>query len=354
VLLVATFWLSVCGCTKQVNDVENVKKEESQELDVSGLDGKTIVAVEDAGNLVMIDLESKKSKRVHIFDDNELPPRRAWSTFKITPSNSHVVWYSPTLGILAYDIQADKVELVFKPSSWFNQYPFLMMHNKKDEVMFIDNEGKDLLRADMDGKVDRIEVPYPFGTRFLLSNDFEKIAYIAGYDEKAVKPTYLVTDINGNLIARFSTEGSLSERDMIVWHPEGNAILTKGAAGEIYQYELKEPDVEKVFFKPEKDKRVEDIKNAGDMVIIKLSDGSYQVLDANGKTVASYPASIMSGMQEVNLIPIDTNNYLLEEQVVYNGEKFSRLWQSNWLREREMIYPAYHQTTVISEPVELE
>lgn len=346
--------LSACSDGKSLIN-EGLEVGDSGGTDASWIIDTYAVAIEDEGKLVLVDTTGVNIAKVYTFKSNELPPGRSFDTFHISYSKRYVVWYSPVLGMLAYDIEENSVIKIYKPTDWFNEYPFIYMSINEDMVMFIDNQGETIINISLvDKEVNEISIPYPFGTRFIPSPDLSLILYISGYAQDVTRPTYLITEWNGENSRQFATDGSVPNRAIVVWHPSNKGILTVGENdGEIWQYLLEKLESPKLFYKFEEGVQIRQLKNVENNIFVYTSDGSWIVVDSDGNLVSSTPTSAYQELNKPVFYPINDDLMLIEETIIAGDVKINRLWRSNWIGIKEVLYPSYHQTEIVTEPFEL-
>lgn len=350
-------FLVMSGCSGNVADEALVSEggdEVYQEEDKGLLDDAEFIALEYEGKLWLVDIKSGNKEEVYEFGDGELPPVIGLETFVVSPSNKFVVWYSATEGIIKFDLFKNEARALYKPSEWFNSYPYLVMDEAEDALYIIDNEGKELKSINIEEEsVETVDIPHPFGTRFLFSDIKEKILFISGFRIDEGLSQYMITNFDGSEPTRFSSNTEASQRDEVVWNKDGSGILVI-VDNKIFEHLIDNMEEPKLFLEVKGDSKILEIDRVEDELYVLSDDRIWRIYDIEGaKEVRRIPEEIVVDLNKPKFYPIDKGQWLIEESLSRGEDKFSRLWVSDDRGNKKMVIPEYHLRTVQTDVIEL-
>jgi hypothetical protein len=264
------------------------------------------------------------------------------------------VWYSPAQGILSLSVPTGDLSLAFTPSEWFNTNPYLWMDNITDRVYFIDDEGRQFYTLHLEsGAVTTFTIPFPYGTLFRMAPDGSKILYISGYGQDDVKPSYLITDVAGKEISRFTTDARVNARHLIDWLPDSERVVTLNSdATGLTTYQAISPGTSAQWFQETDAGSIIDFAVVDEMVFVLEDDQAWRVLDSSGNVQARIPLEIAVELNNPTFLPQSPDMILIEETLTDGMMRFNRLWQSNQYGSKQILFADYHHVTVIdNEPL---
>jgi hypothetical protein len=311
--------------------------------------GERLLAIANQGSLELVSPEQQLKTQVYQFDNNQ-PSRLSLDSFLTSPDGKFVVWYAPTVGIMSLNVREGQVEIISAPTEWFTANPFLVMDDTQNQVSYIDNEGKTRFNYNLDTKeINQIEIPYPYGTRFVISPDKQKTVYIAGFGQSQGQPSFLLTNNQTNTDINFTTQSELADRNTLVFTSDSQAFVVIEDGHFLMKYPVDNVKIPQIFANLSGEGRIVDLVGLGELIFVKLVGGDLLVLDRNsGANVNRIPGEIVEGLNRAQIIPWSKDKLIIYEVLSSFEEQFSRLWVSDFRGNKKILVPEFYRISQVT------
>jgi hypothetical protein len=263
-------------------------------------------------------------------------------SFKVSISQNYVVWFVPTQGLIRLKLSNRTVEAVYKPSEWFLENPYFQFYGDSNTLVLIDSDGSEMKWINFDsGIIETRPVPFPFGTVFTISPDLSKIFFIEGYRQSKATPIYLITDIHGNLITKFSTNSEIADRNQLVWASDSKSLMTVENGNQIISYTLDVPQIISVLYEVSKDEKILSLDNRGELLLFRTNLYLYLYDQQLQTLIKKLPVDSLIPLNAPRVVLVDRDYYYIEEEVKSFEYFHKRLWHGDWTGGRRLIVPDY-------------
>jgi hypothetical protein len=329
-----------------------------EQLEASSLVSPTTtpwLAYVDNNFLYLVDPVSQTKVPLTELPESDLPTAPNLDSFKVSQDRNYVVWHAASKGIVAFDVKAKQLKLLYKSSEWFNFNPYFMMDSEEPLLYMVENKGTEFIQISLnEGRVNSTIIPSPFGSRFFISPDRKWVLFASGYEQMAARPEYLLLRLESGDYERIKTEAELADRFAIAWRSDSAGLFTIERGREIVYYDLGDLLTGNVFTSLTNDERAINLVGVDGVILVQTRlNNWYGYNDLNGNLTTTIPAQIAEEMQAPRIIPINNSTVYIEESFSQEDQKFKRLWISDLHGIKKMVLPKYYVSQVVS-PLELE
>ena len=281
---------------------------------------------------------------------DEIPPSINFHTFKVSPKNNHIIWYSPTKGLLKLKIMDKTIDVIHPPDEWYNSHPFFSVSTDEEQIYFVDQEGNEFNTFNLLTNDNiTMQIPYPFGTIFRVSPDNKKILFISGYGQSQENPQYMFSEKDGTNPIRFSTDTFLTERELIAWMPDSSGVVLIENKKDLIFRSYQDPSSKQQFISLPPFDSVLNFTRIDNLLYLLTDTGYWHIIDMTSKKeVGRIPINIAQELHRPNFIPWKNTAFLIEETLQPEKTQFKRLWLSDHTGIKKLLVDKYQETEIKS------
>ncbi len=354
--ILACLLVTLAGCSSNVNDIKNdnseveIKEDHQVERLENIVKDSSVIAVRRSNHLLLVNPENKEFVDLYQLQGDEVPLSNELFDFKVSPGHKWIVWYSSRKGLITYDIENKKVEVIANVNDWFNRNPYFELDDEKEIVYWIGNDGAVLNELNLETKdLSTIMIPYPFGNIFKVSPNNERFLYITGFsnqNSQSQRPRFMFSDRQGTLDSTFASQVELSSRFTVEWSPDNQGILTI-FDDQVWFYPYSNPDNPTIFVQFEGGVGARDIKKLGEEIFVLDSGGYWHRYEySTKKETARIPTDIAKELRKPIFYPWADQMFLISETSQDEENKFQRLWLSNYRGQKEIVLSHFGEAQV--------
>lgn len=349
ILLTVSIALVLSGCAAQKSNIETPAPSPASASLRQVLAKSDLLVLLTDGALWLTDPMDQQKAAIYTLKVGETPSSVNLDTFKLSPNKTHVIWYTADRGLFSLNIEQKQVTTPYKPTNWFNTYPYVAFMPGTDTAVLVDDEGKTLIFIDLaTNQVTKNSIPYPFGTVFKPSPNGQAFVFVSGFSAEATQETtYMFTSSDLSTQKQFVTQTEQVERGQIEWLADSSGIITIENESTLMRYSYETPENKQVFYTLPNQEKITYVQRIEDTYFVASANQTWYILDANGKLYARLPIDMVADLNSPNLIPFANSHFLVDEVFKpTEQERFHRLWLLSFKGEKKLVTPKFNEMYV--------
>lgn len=312
------------------------------------LAGEHLVATVSNNQIILADTQTPISTPVYTMKGDEIIPVFELFDIKVSPSKDYLVWYTPLKGLLALDMREQSVRTLKPANAWLNTNPFFDFDTDRDRVFMVDDEGTNLFTIDVaTGRSEVTSIPFPYGTIFKISPDRQNILFISAFGQTVEVPEFMYTTINGEDPVQFDTDTLLTQRHMVEWLPDSSGVvMISGDESSLTLVPLNSTQPQ-VFYEHPMEGQINRLEKIEDKLLYYTSTNRWHVIDPETlEEVGRIPREIAEEIHRPRFIPWYDKTFLIEETLRWDPEQYKRLWVSDYMGIKKLVFDEYDQVVI--------
>lgn len=309
--------------------------------------GEHVIAVVNGDQVLLVDVDHPEPVLAY-----QLKPEETLGVFslfdiKVSPDNSHLVWYSPVSGLISLNLDSSTTKIIRPANAWLSAYPYFDFSATPDVVHLVDDDGTVFYTINYKtGVTTTSPIPFPFGTTFKISPDQSIILFISAYGQTESKPEFMFTNRQGENPIRFDTPTLLNQRHMAEWLNNSSGVVMVGGDERSLISIRANSNVITEYFRLEGEAKIISLHKVDDLLYLETSEGKWHMVDGlTGKEVGRVPKEIAAEIHRPLFVPWHNRTFLIEETLRIDQEQFKRLWFSNHLGVKKSVIKRYDEVT---------
>lgn len=355
--LALTVMLSGCGWQSPLELTPETPSTPEDALSLSTptkLDPNKHLAYVDQGQLFVTHVEQPFSQALTALNTDQLPIGTGLFEIRISPSGHHLVWYAPQSGIVAYDLEDDRISLLAPRSSWLERNPYGEFHPSDDRYYYIDDNGNSLIEYVLHQGVSRkIAIPFPYGNTFRISPDGNWIVFVASFEQAESSVTYLLSRLDGSAPTQIAVDTPPSRREEVAWMPTSTGVLYISSTTSIGQMK---PSGENnpLWYTHQEPGELVKLWRPDSIAYYQTTTNKLYGVDTNSaQKAARIPFEIAEELHRPEFVPWHNNQILILETLRPTPEQFQRLWSSSFMGVKKLLIEDFNTITISQPTLEL-